>query len=218
MELIAEYIGTMAKDIDCNKFCEEITARIQSVYRKENVDCDRLRLHPEERLTASAIIYSAFHRQIWMIGDCQCLVDGVLYGNPKPQENLCAEKRATFNRQALANGHTVEEIRMNDGGRRLIIPLIIEYSKQQNISYPVIDGFDIPKDKIKIIKTNKGKHEIVLASDGYPFLKPTLEESEQALHEQLTKDPLCIDTFKATKGLIQGNNSFDDRSYIRFED
>lgn len=217
MELVAGFINDMPEDIGCDKFCEEITEHIKSVYRKEGICYDRLRLHPEERLTASAVIYSAFHKQIWMIGDCQCLIDGTLHDNPKPQERLCAERRAAFNKQALANGLTVEDIRMNDGGRRLIIPLIIEYSKQQNISYPVIDGFDIPKDKVKIINTDNGKHEIVLASDGYPFLRPTLKESEQALREQLSKDPLCIDTFKATKGLIHGNCSFDDRSYIRFE-
>ena len=57
---------------------------------------------------------------------------------------------------------------------------------------------------------------IVLASDGYPFLKPTLSESEEALEEQRRRDPLNITTFKATKAFRRGMNSFDDRSYIRF--
>ena len=54
------------------------------------------------------------------------------------------------------------------------------------------------------------------SSDGYPFLKGTLHESEEALVCQLRDDPLCIRSFKATKGLMLGNVSFDDRCYLRF--
>jgi glycerophosphoryl diester phosphodiesterase len=59
--------------------------------------------------------------------------------------------------------------------------------------------------------------EIVLASDGYPFLCKTLEESEQRLAQQKSEDPLNIGAFKATKAFTKENNSFDDRAYIRFK-
>ena len=58
--------------------------------------------------------------------------------------------------------------------------------------------------------------EIVLASDGYPFLEPTLAASEVALAEQIANDPQNIHSFIATKGIVEGNKSFDDRTYIRF--
>ena len=58
--------------------------------------------------------------------------------------------------------------------------------------------------------------EVVLASDGYPFLKPTLAASEAALVEQIANDPQNIRSFIATKGIVEGNKSFDDRTYIRF--
>ena len=44
----------------------------------------------------------------------------------------------------------------------------------------------------------------------------SLEESEAALSRQLATDPLCINTYKATKGVMEGNLSFDDRAYVRF--
>lgn len=66
-----------------------------------------------------------------------------------------------------------------------------------------------------MINVDEGINELVLASDGYPFLKPTLDESEAMLASQLGNDPLCMNTFKATKGLMAGNKSFDDRSYLR---
>ena len=45
----------------------------------------------------------------------------------------------------------------------------------------------------------------------------SFEESETLLYYQRKVDPLNIGGFKATKAFVEGNNSFDDRSYIRFE-
>jgi len=55
-----------------------------------------------------------------------------------------------------------------------------------------------------------------MASDGYPFLKRTLADSEKLLQTHLHNDPQNINEYIATKGLVDGNVSFDDRSYIRF--
>jgi sugar/nucleoside kinase (ribokinase family) len=57
----------------------------------------------------------------------------------------------------------------------------------------------------------------VLATDGYPFLRPTLQESEKRLEEVTTGEPLCMRLFKPTKGLQGGNLSFDDRAYLRLD-
>ena len=90
--------------------------------------------------------------------------------------------------------------------------------QRENKSYAVIDGFDIFKPGIKVITLNaNNRHDIVLASDGYPFLKSTLADSETALQKQLAADPFNIHSFKATKGLMRGNKSFDDRAFIRVE-
>ena len=37
-----------------------------------------------------------------------------------------------------------------------------------------------------------------------------------ALAEQIANDPQNIHSFIATKGIVEGNKSFDDRTYIRF--
>ena len=98
-----------------------------------------------------------------------------------------------------------------------MIPSMLEVMKNQNITYAVIDGFPIPEQKVKVIPLDFQKWEIVFASDGYPQLAPTLKESESLLAHQRETDPLNIGQFKATKAFVQGNNSFDDRTYIRFE-
>ena len=94
---------------------------------------------------------------------------------------------------------------------------MVESMKQQNVSYAVIDGFRIAEQFVKVITLDFQPHHIVMASDGYPFLRETLDESERLLRQQQENDPLNIDTFLACKAFLNGQDSFDDRSYIRFE-
>ena len=97
-------------------------------------------------------------------------------------------------------------------GGSTFLPALKAACLEQNAAYAVIDGFEIPMDKVKIVPSGT---EVILASDGYPYLAGTLEESEERLQKQLEDDPLCIYSFKATKGLMIGNISFDDRAYVR---
>ncbi len=124
--------------------------------------------------------------------------------------------RAQKIRELLDEGKTVEEILANDVGRLSVIPQMLKEMHNQNVTYAVIDGFPIPESKVPVITLDFRPWEIVLATDGYPFLCPTLAESEYRLQQQKQQDPLNIGDFKATKGFMQDNNSFDDRTYIRF--
>lgn len=217
MEVVSKFILSMPRSISLNEFCNEITVCVSSKYEQFGISKIQLMEHPENRMTASAIIYSAYWNQIWLVGDCQCLVNGTVHENPKPQEWRIAEKRSSFLRKEIARGTSIKEMQKHDLGRDHIIKDLVSCLPEQNIEYPVIDGFPIPNNEVKTIDVSNIHGEIVLASDGYPFLKPTLQESEDALRQQLDNDPLCIETFKATKGLMDGNKSFDDRSYIRFK-
>ena len=227
MMLISEYIQQeMKADATVDEFCEGITAYIYNkVYLPMGIE-EQLRLHPEERLTASAVVYSNHRKEVWMVGDCQAIINRKLYDNSKPYEQEIAQKRVELIAQGLSPAEA----------RKQIEPLLIEAMLSgQNQTYTVIDGFPIYREGVKIValkmkpasssidtyfqehpKPVSSPNEVVLASDGYPFLKPTLAESEAALAEQIANDPQCIHDFIATKGLVAGNKSFDDRTYIRF--
>lgn len=227
MMLISEYIRAELKaDASVDDFCQGVTAYIYNkVYEKLGVE-ERLKEHPEERLTASAILYSRTRNEVWMVGDCQAIIDGKLYENGKPYEQEIARKRVKLIEQGLSPAEA----------RKQIEPLLIEAMLSgQNQTYTVIDGFPIYQEGVKIValktkpvssdietyfqeqtKPIASPNEVVLASDGYPFLKPTLAASEAALAEQIANDPQNIHSFIATKGIVEGNKSFDDRSYIRF--
>ena len=212
MMLISEYIREELKaDASVDDFCQGVTAYIYNkVYEKLGGE-ERLKEHPEERLTASAILYSRTMNEVWMVGDCQAIIDGKLYENGKPYEQEIARKRVELIEQGLSPAEA----------RKQIEPLLIEAMLSgQNQTYTVIDGFPIYREGVKVValKTEpvSSPNEVVLASDGYPFLKLTLAASEAALAEQIANDPQNIHSFIATKGIVEGNKSFDDRTYIRF--
>ena len=221
MHIVAAHIRRMSPQDTCHQFCIGVTRAIQKTYtpiwKLHKADIiDRLKEHHEERLTASAVIFSRLRREIWFIGDCQCLIDGQFFDNPKPYEQTLAEMRATKVKELLADGKTQEELLTNDEARDAIIPRMLQEMKNQNVTYSVIDGFRIPEQLVPVISLDFNPHEIVFASDGYPFLCPTLEASEARLAQQRETDPLNICAFKATTGFTPGNLSFDDRTYIRF--
>lgn len=242
MMLISEYIREELKaDASVDDFCQGVTAYIYNkVYEKLGVE-ERLKEHPEERLTASAILYSRTRNEVWMVGDCQAIIAGKLYENGKPYEQEIARKRVELIEQGLSPAEA----------RKQIEPLLIKAMfSGQNQTYTVIDGFPIYREGVKVVSVSdfcsvqnsvsssdscsvqdtvscsgsasasdtipSSSSEIVLASDGYPFLKPTLAASEAALAEQIANDPQNIHSFIATKGIVEGNKSFDDRTYIRF--
>ena len=236
MMLISEYIREELKaDASVDDFCQGVTAYIYNkVYEKLGVE-ERLNEHPEERLTASAILYSRTRNEVWMVGDCQAIIAGKLYENGKPYEQEIARKRVELIEQGLSPAEA----------RKQIEPLLIEAMLSgQNQTYTVIDGFPIYREGVKVVSVSDScsvqdsvpasdsvpcsdsvsasgtffvsSSEIVLASDGYPFLEPTLAASEAALAEQIANDPQNIHSFIATKGIVEGNKSFDDRTYIRF--
>ena len=242
MMLISEYIREELKtDASVDEFCQGVTAYIYNkVYEKLGVE-ERLKEHPEERLAASAILYSRTRNEVWMVGDCQAIIAGKLYENGKPYEEKIARKRVELIAQGLSPAEA----------RKQIEPLLVEAMLSgQNQTYTVIDGFPIYREGVKVVSVSdsssvqdsvpasdscsvqdpvscsgsasasdtipSSSSEIVLASDGYPFLEPTLAASEAALAEQIANDPQNIHSFIATKGIVEGNKSFDDRTYIRF--
>lgn len=220
--VIKDIISEMEKDISCEQFCILVTKSIYRIYDRTHI-LDRMILHPEERLTASVVIYSETKKQVWMIGDCQALINGELYLNPKPADIYASNIRSNYINQELHTGASVSKFLSRDTGREMVVPLIVDCCAFQNskecdaLSFSVVDGFDINLAKVRIIDIDSSTKEIVLASDGYPKLLPTLAESESELKKQLEVDPLCINRFKSTKGLINGNISFDDRSYLRIK-
>lgn len=113
-----------------------------------------------------------------------------------------------------------KELLNDDIARNQILPLLKRQQYLENshsdYSCEALNSMDINTDKIKLFKV-KENDEIILASDGYPVLKNTLEESEKLLKKILNEEPLCYKIYKSTKGINKDNKSFDDRTYVKFK-
>ena len=219
---VAKAVSTLPEDAGLEAAAAYVTEAVRSCCKSLGLwDETLLHLHPERRLTASAAIYSRRLRQVWLVGDCQCLVDGKLYTNTKKIDTLMAESRAAYITAELLKGASAGSFLTHDLGRDFIRPFLKSQPIFQNspdggeYAFPVFDGFPVLLDRVKTIPVPSGS-VVVLASDGYPDLLPSLEASERRLRSLSESDPLCIREYRATKGFMKGQSSFDDRAYLRF--
>jgi glycerophosphoryl diester phosphodiesterase len=221
-DVLITAVSDLSPDVEAREAIRTLDQALYDWYRQQGM-LDQARHRPGHRVSASAVILSAVHRQIWMIGDCQALVDQTFHTHTKTVDDLLSAVRAFVNEASLRAGKTQEELLREDPGRQTIEVLIRLQRYFQNASnreggspydYHVLDGF-LPTDaSIKIVELPDEAVDIVLTSDGYPRVYPTLAESETFLQELLEQDPLMTSLFVSTKGVVPGNFSFDDRAYL----
>jgi glycerophosphoryl diester phosphodiesterase len=202
---------------------DQLTSAIRAFY-VENSFIEQVKVQPERRLTASVVAISLTQREIWSIGDCQFMLQDSLFSTRKKVDQVVEEARAFFLESEIIDEQiTVEDLLSNDTGREFIMPFLERQHRFQNnpnagsFYYAAVDGFPIPDDGIVVKPIPEDVTHIVLASDGYPFLRSSLAASEQLLADLLQRDPLLFRDYKSTKGLVAGNVSFDDRAYVNVQ-
>lgn len=179
-----------------------------------------LGVQPEMMPSAAFICYSQARRELWRVGDCGYLLNGVASRPTKFIDYIEAFARRALIEELLLEGRTVEEISARDPGRALVEPIVrrqylfCNLDTDSPFAYGAIDGHHIPDRFLEIVPVQSGS-ELVLASDGYPQIGATLAEAEEALTHVLTEDPLRIGAHTAENGLRLGSRSFDDRAYLR---
>ena len=221
MEIVGKAIHSFSPCAELKEVVEYLTNTLQTFYREHGL-LDLVTGKPENRPTCSLALYSRFQHQIWLIGDVQCRIDGKTYTNSKHIDNVLGRIRADVLNYFLQTGFTEDELRNNDKGRQMILPYLREQCHFQNaasdnpFAYAVIDGFKVNTDLIKVVDT-KDAHDIILASDGYPEVYDSLNETEQALEKELQADSLRCRQHFSTKGMMNNAFSFDDRTFLRIK-
>lgn len=168
---------------------------------------------------ACAAIYSKARREVWLIGDCQCCVNGKVYTNPKKIDDVTMHIRSFVLQCERLAGKEETDFEINDPGRQAILPFLKQQYLFENndgvFGYPVLNGEKIIEGQLVVIPVTEGSL-VTLATDGYPVLHESLEESEAELAEVLASDPFCYRKNLQTKGIQKGNVSFDDRCFLQF--
>ena len=222
VQCVMEALQGLPAETACLEAVSAITARIRNFYTIHQLT-ELVEEHPECRCTASAVIYSACRKEIWQIGDCRCLTHSFYSANEKAVDRIMAEARTVYNEAVLAAGMPFEELVACDPGRAFILPFLKRQSWLQNrtveesrYAYAVFDGFPVPMEQVKCFSV-ADETEVVLASDGYPKLFFTLNETEAYLCRMLEEDPMCMYSCLGTKGIRPGCCSYDDRAYLRLQ-
>ena len=94
-EAVCKAIESFTKDITDQVAINLLTRAVASLYSED-----------EEMGSAAAgvIIYSHFHKEIWSVGDCPCIINGVKHLHEKEIDTLLSQKRADFIKNAIENG------------------------------------------------------------------------------------------------------------------
>lgn len=217
--LLADAIVSMDKDFNASEAIMYLNNIVREEYKKHGLDFSLLQ--PEERLQCSIIIYSLAKKEIWSFGDCMLRINEREFYNIKEGDRLFAALRAfCIQIEKDKRGANINELELSEYGRECILPYLKQYVTlaNQNVpfGYDVIDGGNINVNHIKIYAVQKNDC-VVMATDGYPRLFASIEETEDYLQKALKTDPMCIDILRSTKGISQGNVSFDDRTYVSFK-
>jgi glycerophosphoryl diester phosphodiesterase len=221
-ELIRDELHRLPREADAAEAVFRLNAVILNYYVQSGGLEEAKRNHLY-RCGASVVIYSDYKRQIWRVGDCKALIGAREWNSEKRLDTMLAEIRACFLESELRRGKTPDELLEHDTAREYLHEMLARQIDFQNAAEPspynfeVLDGFLRDPAAIELFDVSQDVETIVLATDGYPVLCPTLAESEAGLARILREDPLCFREFKTTKGVYTGRVSFDDRSYLRLD-
>ncbi len=209
-EIILEFLNSDVENLSPYEMLDALNESLKNRYFR---DFDEI--VPEEQLRASIILYNDIYKEVWSYGDCSCMINGVLHSHKKKIDKENAIARAFILNKAIQNGLSIKDLLRHDVGRESIADNLKKQFFYENkpgvYGYPVLNGNGVyfPFLIRYAIEPNS---EIILATDGYPKLFRTLYDSEQYLLKKLKEDPLCMFT---TKGVAEGNNSYDDRCYCK---
>lgn len=207
MDDLASAIRAMAPGADVATVLETLTAAA------------RPHRHPHAPSAAGAV-YSDHLRAVVVVSDVWVAVDDAPTFFGHELERALATVRVAFTRRELARGRTVAELRREDPGRAAVVDLLEAERELRNVDAPgdcffaAIDGEPIPPRLVTVVPVPLGARRLVLASDGYPVLRPTLDQTEAELARVVTEDPLMITLAPGTKAVGPGRSAYDDRTFV----
>ena len=163
-------------------------------------------------------VFDVVERRVTRIGDITVGINGKFDMFVSPSKAAAAVARTAYLKTLLEQGVPEDELRRDDPGREMVMPLLKAQKVWRNIGndwgFGSVDGTQTPPELVDVFEVPAGA-ELILASDGYIEPKTTLEKSEAALSKTIQLDPMRILGRPGGKGVTPEAHSFDDRSYIR---
>ncbi|MFN3254326.1 MAG: hypothetical protein ACE37B_01395 [Ilumatobacter sp.] len=215
-ETLASTIEGLDQTSTAREFADELSGSLRRATGTTGDDVSA----PDRWPSASLVCLSFARREVWRIGDCSFLVDGEPHLGTKRIDDAAYGFRAAINAALIAAGTSLDEIVRTDPGAGFARPLHDLQQQLSNLEGPwgfgCVNGRVVPDQFVEVFPVGPDVDEVVLASDGFPDLRPTLAASETRLRELLQVDPAAIaEIWSVGKALRPGANSVDDRAYLR---
>lgn len=96
------------------------------------------------QLESTGAIYSKYHNQIWIVGDCRAVYDGNMVSNDLKIDDVYVRLRLAIIEELLKSGYTEEDIAREDVSKKII-------ERPQDVAKYVTDSDTI--DRINKIRT-----------------------------------------------------------------
>lgn len=179
------------------------------------------------RACIQALVYSVHRKEIWRIGDCHFMVDGVIHLGTKYIDTLANDFRSAcitaflkMNEDTFTERDLMDESLLPDRPWRAI-PEIYQ-GQYQNIDtgdprgYGTIDGTEIPLNYLECHDVPHAR-KITFCSDGLLAPPESWEEGLADLKREKAVNPLMIRKHKGNRPFQYDRAVFDDTTLISFE-
>jgi hypothetical protein len=228
-DVIQAVLATMGPSTEPPELVDRFNAAIATTARRAGIDLNDM----NRRACTGFAVYVPARHAVYHIQDCSFafLSGGRFLETHRTElaiDCLLSGLRADFVRQLEALGVNPFPAG-RDLGREFILPALCREPELQNIdpadrtpwlhglprghfAYRTLNGLPT---RIDVTPLPPGTEEVLLASDGFRSLRPTLAETLALLRQQLAADPHCLSILRSTKGWAEGAFSFDDTSYLR---
>lgn len=211
-EAIAVAISALPADVDARGFADILSSAVAEAVGEISAGV--------RWPVAVVACASARRREVWRIGDCNVVIGGVDHPSTFRVDDAVSSFRAALNAALLQQGTPLEQILNDDPGAQAARRLT---DNQQHLAntlgpwgYGCVNGCPVPDDHVEVMALPEAPTEVILTSDGYPRVLPTLLETERALADLVASDPAAVgELWTIGKSSRPGSNAPDDRAYLR---
>jgi hypothetical protein len=189
-EAVRNAIELLPSNVTAREFTDELTRSLTLAVHEATGD-----LAPTTRWpSASLVCLSIFRDEIWRIGDCNFTVDEVAVIGSKRVDDAAYGFRAAVNAALLHAGTPLEEILRDDPGTEAARVLFDLQQQLTNLvgpwGYGCVNGRPVPDEFIEVFPVERDAAAVVLTTDGYPTVEPTVAGRRTTRRDDRTR-PRC---------------------------
>lgn len=213
-KILARAILKLGPGTGPNRFATRLTNVLGAAVEAKGLDDDVV--WP----AASVVCLSVPRREVWRIGTCTVAINSKVHYGTKTVHQAANAYRAVINAANIEKGMPSTAVRRDDPGAVAAQPIYDAMPYLVNTEgrwgYGAINGAPVPTAFIEVFELPPGPSSVILASSGFPEVRPTLGETMHRLETLQSEDPAGTDRlWMMGSSLSPGDKSMADLAYLR---